>query len=117
MTLLLVKDSKIDYSLLSPETYGMDTWGMNSQRSLEKKYKHWYTHYWKAGNEWINDYEEEHKLNVVVETTDITEIMRYIFEHKLMNIKNKILDNFKEIVDDYISFMKWVSKEEKDKNE
>ena len=55
----------------------------------------------------MDDYVEEHKLNVILETTDINEIVVYLFEHKAECIDN-ILDSFKKIVDDYISFAKWV---------
>ena len=113
MTLLLIKNSKTNYSLLSPDTYGMDTWGMDAQRTLEKKYKHWYTHYWRAGDEWVDDYEEEHRLNVVLETTNITEIIHYLYDHKAKCFLNDILDTFKEIVDDYIDFAKWASQGDK----
>ena len=60
----------------------METWGETTQRSLEKKHKHWYTHYWKAGNEWTNDYVEEHRLNVVLATTQIEEVVNYLLAHK-----------------------------------
>ena len=111
MILLLIKNSKTNYSLLSPDTYGMATWGTNSQDSLEKKRKHWYTTHWIEGNQWEDDYIEEYKLNVVLETTNIEEIVIYLFERKAKCI-NDILDSFKKIVDDYISFMKWTMKEE-----
>ena len=111
MILLLIKNSKTNYSLLSPDTYGMETWGTNSQDSLEKKRKYWYTSHWVAGNQWEDDYTEEYKVNnVVLETTDINKIVVYLFAHKSKCI-NDILDSYKEIVDDYISFTKWIVKE------
>lgn len=111
MILLLIKKSQTNYSLLSPDTYGMETWGTNSQETLEKKYKHWYTSLWVGGYHSSDDYLEEHKLSVVLETTDISEIVVYLFKHKAKCL-NDILDSYKKIVDDYISFMKWMVKEE-----
>ena len=111
MILLLVKNSKTKYSLLSPSTYGMETWGTNSQDSLEKKDNHWYTSHWIAGNQWEDDSLTEHELNVVLETTNIDKIVKYLFQRKSKCL-NDILDTYKQIVDDYISFTKWMVKEE-----
>ena len=107
MTLLLVRNSKSSYSLFSPDTYGTDTWGMNSQRDLVKKRKHWYTTYWCGGNDYIDDYSEEDKVNVVLETKDIDEIVKYLYNKKVKGI-TAILDEYAEIVKDYISIEKWI---------
>ena len=105
---LLVK-YKNTYEVLSPETYGMATWGMNSQDGLEKKRKNWYTTYWRAGNEWVDDYSEEYKLNVVVETTNLSEVFRYLENHKCTNL-TKVLEQIKEIIKDAADLEAWLKK-------
>ena len=103
MKLLLVKYSKYDYYLLSPDTYGMESWGTNSQTSLEKKRKYWYICDWRAGNSFVDDHESKFKINVVLETTDIDEILKYLTEHN-SKCHNSVLYAFKEIVNYYVSY-------------
>lgn len=105
MTFLLIKyNKKLD--VVSPETYGMDTWGSWShQESIEKKKKYWYTRYWSPGGEWLEDTVVERKLNVVVETTDIQDILRYVYEKYDEQIPI-IIEQIREIVNDYLDFIK-----------
>jgi len=107
MTLLLVRNSKSSYSLLSPNTYGTDTWGMSSQRSLIKKRKHWYTTCWFGGNDYIDDYYSEDRINVVLETKDIDEVLKYLQNKKAKCIFT-ILDEYVEIINDYIVIEKYM---------
>ena len=107
MKLLLIKSSKTNYSLLSPDTYGMRTWGSDSQESLEKKRKHWYKSIWKSSSIYEDDSLEEYKLDVVLETTDMNKIVKYLSKIK-SNCLHDILDSYKKIVDDYVSFIKWM---------
>ena len=104
MKYLLAKEKGNSFELYSPETFGMETWGMTSQTSLEKKNKYWYIHSWSAGNEWIEDINEEYKLNVVLETADLDEILRYVFIHNKAEI-NHILQEAKEIYTNYFDFL------------
>lgn len=109
MTLLLVRNSKSSYSLFSPTTYGADTWGENSQRGLVKKRKYWYITYWCGGNDYVDDYYEEDKINVVLETDNIDKILKYLDNKKADRVDIEgILDEYGEIVKDYISIEKWL---------
>lgn len=107
MKLLLVRNLKDNYTLLSPDTYGMETWGSSSQTSLEKKRKYWYICSWSAGNDFdfVDEYISKSKINVVFETTDIDEVINYLTEHKL-KCKNEMICEFDKIVNTYISFLK-----------
>ena len=108
MTWLLTRDRRSNFTLYCPSTYGMSTWGSDSQDSLEKKRKNWYICSWKAGNEWVDDDYYQYKINVVLETQDIDVIVRYLYEHnaKCQNIK-EILDEARKIFCQYISFQQW----------
>lgn len=108
MTYLLTRHYSTFY-LYSPDTYGMETWGSNDQDGIEKRGKSWYITSWRAGNEWLDDYEEEFKLNVVVETSNLSEVIRYVEEHNPKEIK-KIVDMAKEIIDNKLSFDSWFDK-------
>lgn len=108
MTLLLVRNSKSSYTLLSPNTYGVDTWGMNSQRDLIKKRKNWYTTFWCGGNDFVDDYLEKDKINVVLETSNIGEVVKYLHEHKKDKCIENILNEFLEITKDYVAIEKWI---------
>lgn len=106
MKLLLVKKGKKQYELLSPETYGMSTWGSGSyQTGLKKKQKFWYIESWSYGGEWLDDELDETKLNVVKETSDIDEIIRYLVEHNVKEIK-LFFEEARKIYNEYIDFMK-----------
>ena len=96
-----------------PEIYGCDTWGTNSQDSIEKKKKHWYFHSWRAGNEYIEDNTYSDKLNVKLETTDLSEVINYLRKTKLsgQEIIEK-LDSLQEDINRFIEFEKWLLKVE-----
>lgn len=81
---LLVRHRGNRYSVYSPDTYGMRTWGMNTQEDLIFKRKHWYTTYWRGGNfEFdIDDYEEESRLNVVLETHTPKCVIDFLKAHR-----------------------------------
>lgn len=107
MTLLLVKWGKgVAYNLFSPSTYGMSSWGSNHQDSLDKKRKYWYIVSWHAGNDYVDDETYSSKLNVVVETTDISAVVSYLWRklprEKAKEALRQIYKDYKEIVDDYI---------------
>ena len=105
MRYLLVKEKGNNFQLYSPDTYGMETWGGSSQSSIVKKKKHWYINHWTAGNDWIEDINEDYKLNVVLETPDLDEIIRYIVannnDRKLIEY---ILVEAQNIYTEYITF-------------
>ncbi len=108
MTWLLVKVRK-SYVLYSPDTYGMQTWGSSDQESIVKKKKYWYYTEWRAGlYEDSDDYNFKYKLNVVCESTNITDIMRYLYTNNVSKeTKLEILESAQNIFNDFIKFEKW----------
>lgn len=110
MTYLLVKEKNNNFTLYSPETFGMDSWGdMFHQTSLKKKKKHWYIESWSAGNEWIEDSVEQVKLNVALETSDLQQVLNYVITATNNNKKviEYILVTAQEIYNDFKSFNEW----------
>ena len=108
MIWLLTRGRKNKFTLYCPAVYGMDTWGSDSQDSLEKKRKNWYICCWHAGGEWYDDTYNQYKLNVVLETPDITEVQKYLYKHNVHGQElKKILDDAKEMFNQYISFSQW----------
>ena len=102
MKYLLVKEKeKRKYTVYSTATFGIDTWGSNSQTYLIKKKKYWYIHHWTAGNDWIEDEEYEYKLNVVQETADLDDIIHYLAKYNQKEIKH-IVEDAKKIYNDYL---------------
>ena len=93
MIYLLVKEkSKKQYRLYCPNIFGIETWGSTSQDSLVKKKKYWYIHHWSAGSDWIDDINESYKLNVVMETSDLDAIIRYVAIHNEKEIEHLYKD-------------------------
>ena len=109
MRYLLVKEKgKKQYSLYCPETYGSDTWGSSSfQTSIVKKRKSWYVECWLSGNEVVDDEEWQSKLNVVLETSDLDEIIRYVTQHNEKEIEY-LLKCAREIYNEYLDFSEWM---------
>lgn len=108
MTLLLVKNENNTYSLYCPEIYGASTWGQTTQEGIDYKDGKYYLTYWSAGNEWIDDTRYEDEINVVLETKNIDDIVRYFRDQKLPGL-GKILNSFAEIAKEYVSVTKWLA--------
>lgn len=107
VTYLLCKKSRNEVYVLSPNTYGMDTWGSSEQDSLEKKRKYWYICSWWAGNDWYDDGKEEYKLNVLLETQSPSELLKLVklkYPHCLESVKEECA----EIVRQYDMFERWI---------
>ena len=102
MLFLVVEHSKGNIEVLSPNNYGMDTWGMSTQEGLKQKEDGWYTTYWSDGGQWLEDINEEDKLNVLLETTDIDKLLSFILAYKYITLDSVkiIVQQIKEIVDD-----------------
>ena len=111
MKYLLVKEKNNKFTLYCPETYGMNTWGESSQLSLEKKRKYWYMTHWTAGNDYIDDVTESYKLNVVLETPHLQQVISYITAHVTNNrsIIESILVQAQEIYHDYVALGHWAA--------
>lgn len=101
MLLLVVEYEKGNIEVLSPNNYGEDTWGMSTQEGLKKKDDGWYTEYWSDGGQWLEDTYEEDKLNVLLETTDVDEVLSFILKYEGITIKRakELLNQIREILD------------------
>lgn len=109
MRYLLVKEKSGKFVLYCPDIFGSETWGLTTQVSLEKKKKYWYIHHWIAGNEWVEDENYDVRINVVLETTDLQEVINYVIEATCSNQAdiNSILVQAQEIYDEYTAFENW----------
>ena len=107
MKYLLVKEKNKKYSLYCPETYGSHSWGSDFQTFIIKKRKFWYIDTWMAGNEWVEDEKWQTKLNVVLETSDLDEIIRYVTQHNEKEI-DYLLKEAREIYNEYLGFNEWI---------
>ena len=103
MIYLLAKEKgKKNYTLYCPDTFGSKSWGSSySQTSLTKKRKSWYIETWYYGGEWLDDKIIETKLNVVKETADLDEIIRYLTEHNEKEIEH-IYKDARKIYNEYL---------------
>lgn len=103
MRYLLVKEKgKRIYNLYCPDTFGAESWGASSfQTGLRKKRKSWYIETWYYGGEWSEDEITETKLNVVKETSDLDDIIRYLVNHNLKEIEH-IYKDARKIYNEYL---------------
>lgn len=119
MIFLVVDHGEGNIEVLSPENYGMDTWGMSTQEGIKKKDDGcWYTTYWSDGGQWLEDTYEEDKLNVLLETTDVSEVLTFILKQENLDMEKmkKLVEQIKEIFDDSIMWFEHMYlKEEEEK--
>jgi hypothetical protein len=110
MKYLLVKEVN-KFKLYCPETLGLETWGSTSQTSLEKKRKYWYINHWTAGNEYIEDGTESFRLNVVLETSNLKEVLNYVIKATKNNRAaiESILVQAQNLYHDQVAFTSWVT--------
>ena len=108
MIFLLLKHSLDNHFVISPSTYGMKTWGCNSQKDIIKKRKCWYTTYWQDGGDFYDDIYEENKVTVLCETTNIEELMRFASNNGYKT--SMILNDLEQIFKDWVAFERWVLK-------
>ena len=116
MTYLLVKEKNNKFTLYSPETFGMDSWGdIYHQTSLKKKKKYWYIESWSAGNEWTEDSVEQFKLTVVLETKSLQEVLNYVIKDTKGSQAaiGSVLVQAQEIYHDWVEFENWCAKNSK----
>lgn len=107
MLLLLVRRKGNKFGLLCPETYGSETWGGYTQRSLEKARKNWYDVYWEFRGLEEEEYTEKTKINVVFESKSICEVLNYVADHNKKEIKH-IIKDYEALAKHYIDFIKWL---------
>ncbi len=110
MLLLLVKHESGDLEVISPDNYGMATWGMSTQEGLKKKEDGWYTTYWSDGGQWLEDTYEEDKLNVILETVDVDEVLSFILKYETITLEKtkELVAQIKEIVDDTLHWFEYM---------
>ncbi len=110
MRYLLIKDSS-KFKLYCPETFGLATWGSTSQTSLEKKRKYWYISHWTAGNDYIEDSVETYRLNVVLETSDLRKVLKYVSKETKNNRAaiESILVQAQNLYHDQVAFTSWAA--------
>ena len=106
MLFLVVKHEQGNIEVLSPENYGMKTWGMSTQIGIDQKEDGWYTPYWSSGGEWLEDTYEEYKLNVLLETTDVDEVLTFILKQENLTVEKmkELVEQIKEIFDDSLGW-------------
>lgn len=111
MKYLVVKEKSGKFVLYCPDTFGIETWGMTTQLSLEKKKKYWYIHHWSAGNEWIEDENYDERLNVVLETTSLQEVLAYTIKetNNSRAAIESLLIQAQKIQNEYIAFANWAA--------
>ena len=109
-TLLVCKCNRgKDVRIYSPNTYGMETWGSTSQDFLDKKRKYWYIYSWTDGGEWFDDITYECKLDVLLETKRLFEVIKYVeqnYPHCLQSVK----DECEDIITKHNAFMHWTER-------
>lgn len=104
MILLLIECFEKDrtMALVSPETYGLETWGMSQQKGIRQDDDgKWYFEWWSSGNEWIEDTNEELEINVLLETIDLDEVVSYVITNSPSEVQ-EILSEAKKIYNEYI---------------
>jgi hypothetical protein len=110
MNYLLVKEQN-KFKLYCPEIFGVETWGSHRQTSLEKKRKYWYINYWTAGNDYTDDSEESCRLNVVLETSNLKEVLKYVSKETKNNRAaiESILVQAQNLYHDQVAFTSWAA--------
>ena len=109
MNYLLVKEADTKYKLYDPELFGSDTWGMSYQTSLEKKRKYWYITHWTAGNDYEDDRVESERLNVVLETPSLQQVLNYVVKETKNNqaVIGSILVQAQGLYHERVEFENW----------
>ena len=104
----LVAKENDKFTLYCPDLFGIESWGARSQVSLEKKRKYWYITTWSAGDEYHDDTEESVRLNVVLEATDLDQVVNYIMGICPAAIES-ILVQAQEIYHERVAFENWAA--------
>jgi hypothetical protein len=104
----LVAKENDKFTLYCPDIFGIESWGARSQVSLEKKRKYWYITTWSAGDEYHDDTEESVRLNVVLEATDLDQVVNYIMGVCPTAVES-ILVQAQEIYHERVAFENWAA--------
>ena len=106
---LLVKNNNNSITLYSPETHGMETWGMSTQIGIDDRNGKWFLTYWQGGGPWMDDIREENELNVILETENEKELIDYVIKN-YPNELDHIITKLNEINKDWNNFCEWWEK-------
>ena len=109
MLLLLERHKGNRFTLYCPEIYGLETWGSNTQLGMEKARKSWYTTYWSYRGEYCDDCFEKTRLNIVLETYNINEIIDFVLKHNKKELMY-IINAYASFSEQYVKFLKWIYK-------
>lgn len=104
----LVAKENDKFTLYCPDLFGIESWGARSQVSLEKKRKYWYITTWSAGDDYNDDTEESVRLNVVLEATELDQVVNYIMGVCPAAIES-ILVQAQEIYHERVAFENWAA--------
>ncbi len=104
---LLAKENN-NFKLYCPDLFGIESWGARSQVSLEKKRKYWYITTWSAGDDYTDDTEESVRLNVVLEATELAQVVNYIMRVCPSAVES-ILMQAQEIYHERVAFENWAA--------
>lgn len=107
---LLVKNYDNSIALYSPETHGMETWGMSTQIGIDYRNEKWFLTYWQDGGPWMDDIRDEDELNVILETEDEKELIDYVIKN-YPNELDHIITKLAVINNDWNIFCEWRDKE------
>lgn len=112
MIYFLLAKYENEYHLYCPETYGLATWGDGYyQESIEQEDSKWFFHTWSAGNEWTEDELDQTDIPVVLTTSSLKRVIRYLKNHKATVEEIKaILAEAKEIIWDYMIIEEWTKR-------
>ena len=104
----LVAKENNKFILYCPDLFGVETWGARSQVSLEKKRKYWYITTRSAGDDCNEDTEESVRLNVVLEATELEQVVNYIMKVCPAAIES-ILIQAQELYHERVAFENWAA--------
>ena len=101
-----------EYHLYSPETFGLATWGNGHyQEDIIYENNKWFFDSWSAGNEWIEDEINQDEIPVVLETTSLKRVIRYLKNHQATVEQIKaIVAESKQIIWDYVAIEEWTKR-------
>lgn len=106
MYLVAKEDDK--FKLYCPDIFGLESWGTRRQVSLEKKRKYWYITTWSAGDDTNDNIEESIRLNVVLEATELEQVVNYIMKVCPTAIES-ILIQAQELYHERVAFENWAA--------
>lgn len=101
-----------EYHLYCPETHGFATWGSwDYQEDIIYENNKWFFSSWSPGNEWIDDEINQDEIPVILETTSLKRVIRYLKNHKatIEQIKAIVVES-KQIIRDYVAIEEWTKR-------